>query len=189
MTFSKNILLGSKSPRRRQILSEMGIDFSVVKIDTDEDFDNIPSKQVAEFLSLKKSNAFLHLKDDQILITADTTVLCEDCILNKPENKAHAKEMLLQLSGKCHQVISGVTLRTLKETISFSDTTDVFVNTLSDEVIDYYIDNFNPYDKAGAYGIQEWFGHTQISKIIGSYTNVMGLPSEKLYRMLSRWKS
>jgi septum formation protein len=189
MVFLKDILLGSKSPRRRQILAEMNTDFTVVNIDTDEYFEDIPIKQVAEFLSRKKSNAYLKLDENQILITADTTVLCGDQILNKPENEAQAKEMLLQISGKCHQVITGVTVRSTDKIISFSDTTDVFVNPLTDDVIDYYIQNFKPYDKAGAYGIQEWFGHTQISKIVGSYTNVMGLPSEQLYRILSSWES
>lgn len=181
------ILLGSQSPRRKQILEEMNLKFKVVSIDTDENFENIPAIEVAKYLAKKKSLAYKDLINGQLLITADTTVICDNLVLNKPGNEAHAKEMLLQLSNKMHQVITGVAVRTTEKFLSFSDTTEVYVNTLTEKTINFYVEEYKPFDKAGAYGIQEWFGHTQISKIIGSYTNVMGLPSESLFKTLQNW--
>lgn len=179
------LILASKSPRRQQILKEMGFEFDVLNLDVDENFEGVEAKSVAAYLSLKKSMAYHQLGKNEILITADTTVLCEGAILNKPANRKEAKEMLEKLAGKSHWVITGVTIRTNEQIDTFDVKTEVTVRYLNEKDISFYIDKFKPYDKAGAYGIQEWFGHTQISKIDGSFTNVMGLPSQKLFQKLT----
>lgn len=179
------IILASKSPRRQQILKEMGFEFDVLNLDVDENFEGVKAESVAAYLSKKKSLAYHQLGKNEILITADTTVFCEGEILNKPANNKEAKEMLEKLSGKSHWVITGVTVRTQENSETFDEKTAVSVGNLTKNDITFYIEKFKPFDKAGAYGIQEWFGHTQITGIDGSFTNVMGLPSQKLFQKLT----
>lgn len=175
-------LLGSKSPRRRELLTGMDISFQVVDIDSDEIIDDgVANSEAARFLAEKKSKAFNGELESDILITADTVVLCNGELLNKPEHKEDAERMLTTLSGNEHQVITGVALRSSDRLHSFDVKTSVFFNVLSTFEKDYYIERYKPYDKAGAYGIQEWIGMIGISSINGCYYNVMGLPVSKLY--------
>ncbi len=182
------LFLGSQSPRRQQLLSEMGLEFSVLNIDDLEEKypKKLTSREVPTYLSNLKAKAIYELMPDKkgILITADTIVVIDDVILGKPLNREEAKRMLAKLSGNTHAVVTGVTLKSSLKTISFSDTTQVTFRKLTEIEIDYYVDNYSPYDKAGAYGIQEWIGIVGISRIAGSYFNVVGLPTEKLYREL-----
>lgn len=182
------LFLGSQSPRRQQLLSEMGLEFSVLNIDDLEEKypKKLTSREVPTYLSNLKAKALYELMPDKkgILITADTIVVIDDVILGKPLNREEAKRMLAKLSGNTHAVVTGVTLKSRLKTISFSDTTQVTFRKLTEIEIDYYVDNYSPYDKAGAYGIQEWIGIVGISRIAGSYFNVVGLPTEKLYREL-----
>ncbi len=182
------IILASASPRRRQLLQELGVQFSVQPRDVAEHFDdNLSPQQVAEHLSELKALAFAEeeLKDKTIVITADTVVTLDGAILGKPKGVAEAKEMLRTLSGRSHQVITGVTLRSATKMKTFSVSTNVFFKELSEDEIDYYVTVFKPFDKAGAYGIQEWIGHAAVEHIEGSYFNVMGLPVHRLYEELS----
>ena len=182
------IILASASPRRRQLLQELGIQFSVQPRDVAEHFDDgLSPQQVAEHLSELKALAFAEeeLKDKTIVITADTVVTLDGAILGKPKNFAEAKDMLRTISGRSHQVITGVTLRSATKMKTFSVSTNVFFKELSEDEIDYYVTVFKPFDKAGAYGIQEWIGHAAVEHIEGSYFNVMGLPVHRLYEELS----
>ncbi len=182
-----SIILASKSPRRQQLLKEMGFSFIIKTKDVNEDFpESLSNSEVALFLCEKKASSFSEseISDNEVLITADTIVCLGNEILNKPDNRDHAIEMLTQLSGKMHEVITGVCLKSNAKRHSFIDITKVYFKPLSQSQIFYYVDNFEPYDKAGAYGIQEWIGLTGIEKIEGSYFNVVGLPTEKLYRAL-----
>jgi septum formation protein len=184
------IILASASPRRKQLLEEMGFQFSVQPISMNEVYpDNLEPPQVAEYLSAMKANAFPDnlIGEYSLIVTADTIVSLDGNILGKPETKAQAVEILQQLSGKVHEVITGVTFRTKQKSHTFSVTTKVFFKTLYPSEIDYYIDTYKPFDKAGAYGIQEWIGHVAIEKIEGSYFNVMGLPTHSLYQELSKF--
>lgn len=182
----KTLILGSKSPRRKELLEGLGIQFETRTKEVEETFSpEINPYKVAEFLAEKKASAFVNeLNQDDIVITSDTIVLCEGEILGKPKNVEDAFRMLTKLSGKSHEVITGVCLKSLNKTISFSDTTKVWFNPLSTDEINYYISNYKPYDKAGSYGIQEWIGYIGISKIEGTYFNVMGLPVNLLYKRL-----
>lgn len=184
----KRILLASHSPRRRELIAMLGIDFSIAElIEVDESYPaDMPADTVAEYISRKKAEAYAAtLTADTILITADTIVLVDGEILGKPHSEASAKEMLRKLSGKSHKVITGVTLSTVDAIQSFSAVTTVNFDNLSDKEIEYYIENYHPFDKAGAYGIQEWIGAAGIKGIEGSYYNVMGLPVHQLYKFLS----
>ena len=180
------LILGSQSPRRKQLLEGLDIEFEVRTIEIDETFpDDIPQNTVAEYLAREKGKAHLSsMNENELIITSDTVVVCDNQILGKPKNRVHAQEMLRMLSGKTHQVITGVCLTSKDKTVSFSDVTKVVFKNLTDEQIDYYIDKYQPFDKAGGYGIQEWIGYTGISSIEGSYFNVMGLPVAKLYDVL-----
>jgi septum formation protein len=181
------ILLASKSPRRQQLLKEMGIQFEVRLKSVDESFDtSLTKEEVALFLCEKKANAFSadEIKNDELLITADTIVCLGDEILNKPDNRAHAIEMIRKLSGKKHEVITGICLRSAEKMRSFYVSTDVYFKNLTLQEIEFYVDNFKPFDKAGSYGIQEWIGFIGIDKIDGSYFNVVGLPTASLYEEL-----
>lgn len=182
----KTLILGSKSPRRKELLEGLGIQFETRTKEVEETFSSeINPYKVAEFLAEKKASSFVNeLNQDDIVITSDTIVLCEGEILGKPKNVEDAFRMLTKLSGKSHEVITGVCLKSLNKTISFSDTTKVWFNPLSTDEINYYISNYKPYDKAGSYGIQEWIGYIGISKIEGTYFNVMGLPVNLLYKRL-----
>ena len=181
------IILASKSPRRQELLSGMGIDFRVVLKEVDESYpENLSPSEIALYISEKKAKAFDESITNEIVITADTIVSIDGRILGKPEGEDHASEMLTLLSGKKHEVITGVSLLKAHKIHSFYDTTEVYFNHLSPEQIHYYIRNYKPLDKAGAYGIQEWIGFIAINKIVGSYPNVVGLPTQRLYEELMK---
>jgi len=184
-----NIILASKSPRRQYLLKELGLDFKLQTKDTEESFSNtLKAQEIPLYLCEKKAKAFeLDLKDRDLLITADTIVWVEDQVLNKPEDHNDAVRMLKLLSGKKHQVYTGVCLTSKQKTKSFFAVTDVYFKNLSDDEIEYYIKNYNPYDKAGAYGAQEFIGYIAIEKIEGSFFNVMGLPIRELYDELLKF--
>lgn len=184
----KKIILASKSPRRQMILTEAGIDFTVKPVEILEDhFVNLPIDEVAQHIAEQKAKQFPYLKENEIVIAADTTVIINDTILGKPKDAEEAKQMLSSLSGKSHHVTTGVCVKDRHQVDSFSDTTMVHFKTLTDKEIDYYIKNFEPFDKAGAYGIQEWIGMIGVSRIEGSYFTVMGLPIHKLYSALLKY--
>lgn len=181
-----HILLASKSPRRRELLHQLRIPFNVVTVGVREEYpDTLPAIEVAEYLSRLKAKAYNDcLDENDLLITADTIVVSEGKIYGKPENHDDAVDMLRNLSGKTHQVATGVTLTSICKSVSFTVVTDVKFAEISDDDIRYYVDNFNPTDKAGAYGIQEWIGCIAVESINGSYYNVMGLPVHRLYHEL-----
>lgn len=183
-----NIILASDSPRRKQLLEAMGVTFTVFTKPVPEDYPaDLPATEVAEYLSRKKGEAYLpDLKPRDLIITADTTVVVGDLILNKPQDATDAQRMLQMLSGRSHQVITGVNLTTQYKTHSFSDLTTVVFRTLTDQEIDRYIQQYQPYDKAGGYAIQEWIGMVGIEKIEGSYFTVVGLPTHLLYEQLHK---
>ena len=179
-----NLILASASPRRRQLLADCGLNFTLAeKFECDESFPaDMPACEVAQYLSKIKSNAYPNeLADSDIVLTADTVVIAEDKILGKPADKTEATVMLSMLSARKHIVTTGVTIRSKRLSHSFSVTSTVSFRALSNEEIDYYIETYKPYDKAGAYGIQEWIGYVAIEGIEGSFFNVMGLPVQRLY--------
>ncbi len=180
------IILASRSPRRQQLLRELGLRFDVVTKDYPETYpENLTGEEIAIFLSKAKADYFKNdIAYNEIIITADTIVWCNGRVLGKPEDKYEAAEMIRDLSGNTHEVITGVTLLSTKRERTFSDTTKVTFDALTDAEINYYIERFRPYDKAGAYGIQEWIGIAGCSRIEGSYFNVVGLPVQKLYKEL-----
>lgn len=185
MKFSKNIILASQSPRRSEILRNAGIPFEVMAKPIEEDFPtDINPALVAEFLAGNKANEFKEIAKNQLVITADTVVICNGQILNKPQDKAEAVKMLTALSGRKHEVITGVCFKSFDDTFSFSDSTQVYFSELSMPEIEFYIENYRPFDKAGAYGVQDFIGMVGIEKIVGSYFNVMGLPIHKIYSHL-----
>lgn len=184
------VLLASNSPRRKELLQGIDIDFEIkVLPDIDESYPaNLPVEEVAEFIAKKKAGSYTNnLKEDELLITADTVVILDGAIFGKPNNKDEAKEMLTALSGKTHRVISGVCLATLKKQISFSATSEVLFSELTSQEIKYYIDRYSPFDKAGSYGIQEWIGYIGVEHLRGSYFNIMGLPIQRLYQELKNF--
>lgn len=180
------IILASKSPRRQQLLSDLGLNFKVESMDVAEDFPaGMPISEVSVYLAELKAEAFLpQLKANQLVITADTIVCLDNKVLNKPTDHSDGFRMLRNLSGKKHQVLTGVCLLTSEKRVSFYTSTDVWFKQLSDDEIHYYLENYQPYDKAGAYGIQEWIGYIGIYRIEGSFFNVMGLPVQCLYEHL-----
>ena len=181
------LILASASPRRRELLAACDLDFVLAeKFECEESFPaDLEADKVAEYLSQLKSNAYPHaLGEKDILLTADTVVILGDKILGKPKDSADAERMLKMLSGATHKVVTGVTLRTAKQTISFSAESLVSFRTLEAEEISYYVEKYRPLDKAGAYGIQEWIGYIGIEGIEGSFYNVMGLPVQRLYSAL-----
>jgi len=181
----KKIILASRSPRRQMILTEAGIDFIVKPVEVSEDYHSmLPAEDVAKYLAEKKAKQFPFLHKNEIVITADTTVVINGTILGKPHSAAEAAVMLTSLSGKIHNVISGVCIKSMNKVVSFDDDTRVFFRSLTDKEIEFYIEHYKPFDKAGAYGIQEWIGMIGIRKIEGSYFNVMGLPIHKVYSAL-----
>ena len=178
------IILASKSPRRHELLKLMGLDFTIELKEVDESYpDGLSPAEIAVYVAVQKAKAFGNVPG-KIVITSDTIVALNGEILGKPNDRAHAKEMLKTLSGNKHEVYTGVTL--VKEEVmhSFYDVTEVFCRAVSEEEIDFYIDNFKPFDKAGSYGIQDYWGLAVVQRINGSYTNVMGLPTEKLFEAL-----
>ena len=188
--FSKVIVLASKSPRRAQLLRDAGFNFRIHQMDVNEDFSSdMPVAEVAAYLAEKKATAadLGIINENEILLTADSVVVINNQILNKPGSKEEAYEMLQLLSDKTHIVYTGVCLRNMDKKVVFSNQTNVTFGTLSDHEINYYIDQFNPMDKAGSYGIQEWIGFCKIRKIEGEYATVMGLPVYAIYEELLKF--
>lgn len=184
--FKYKIILGSGSPRRQQLMEDAGYAFRVQSLNADESFPgDLQGADIARYLCEKKAEAYPDkLKDDELLITADTIVWVRDTVLNKPGSEFEAKQMLRLLSGKMHQVFTGVCISGADRKTSFTDETKVWFKELSDEEIDFYIKNYKPFDKAGSYGAQDWLGLIGVTKIEGSYFNVMGLPVHRLYEAL-----
>lgn len=186
-----NIILSSNSPRRKELLAGLGIPFEVkVLPDIDESYpDSMEADKVSEYIAIKKAAAYNDfLTEGNLVLTADTTVILGKEIMGKPVDAADASRMLHELSGKTHQVVTGVCLTMVGEQRHFSVITDVTFKKFSDEEIDYYITNYKPFDKAGAYGIQEWIGYIGCTKLEGSYFNVMGLPVQRIYQELLKLK-
>ena len=184
------LILASQSPRRRQLLSDAGIEFTLAdRFECDETFpQDMPAEDVAEYLSRLKSEAYPEpLAEGDILLTADTVVIANNRVLGKPLDRAEAIEMISLLSGCDHEVITGCTLRTATRQRSFSVRSKVHFRALDREEIEYYVDCYRPFDKAGAYGIQEWIGYVGIEGIEGSFYNVMGLPVQRLYSILKEF--
>lgn len=184
-----NVILASNSPRRKELLAGLGIDFKVVVLKgIDESFpDTLHVEDVAQYIAEKKAKAYKSLLDDNnLIITADTVVIVGDDILGKPENADEAKDMLRSISGKTHSVVTGVCITAHDHHTSFSVKTEVTFAPLSDDEIDYYVETYKPFDKAGAYGIQEWIGYIGVTSLSGSYYNVMGLPVQRIYNELKR---
>ena len=183
------LILASNSPRRRQLLTELGLTFEIRLLDVDEDFPpHLRRAEVAEFLAARKATAYLAgLAADEVLLTADTIVCLENDVLNKPADRAEAQHMLGRLQGRAHDVFTGVCLRTGDgRQVVFSDRTTVHFRTLTPAEIDAYIDTCQPYDKAGAYGAQDWLGLAAIDRLEGSYFNVMGLPTHRVWAELKK---
>jgi septum formation protein len=183
------LILASQSPRRHEMLKELGLIFEIRTKEVEEIYpEGLEPEQIPVYLSELKAKAFEEdIKSNELVITADTIVCVDDWILGKPKDREDAVKMLNALSNRSHQVISGVCLMSKEKKVSFSTTTNVHFKALSDEEIDYYIDNYKPFDKAGAYGIQEWIGFIGIDGIEGSYFNVVGLPIQRMYQELSKF--
>ncbi|MBQ4200966.1 MAG: septum formation protein Maf [Bacteroidales bacterium] len=187
---SKRIILGSGSPRRRELLAGLDVDFTVDTANTFEESvpDGARPEDVPLLMSEGKSHGFHRpLEDDELLITADTVVIVDSRVLGKPHGREQAIEMLRELSGREHEVVSAVTFRSTAKELSLKDTTKVFVSPLSDEEIAYYVDTYRPFDKAGGYGIQEWLGFAAIGRIEGSFYNVMGFPVHRVWELLRQF--
>ena len=186
-----HIILGSGSPRRKEIFSILGFDFQVKTFPTEEVYpEDLEKKQVSEFLAVQKAAAFKDLLENDkkaIVITSDTTVVTGNEILGKPNGRDGAIAMLKKLSGKKHTVYSGVCIKNHEKEVSFTAYSDVWFRELSEEEIVFYVDKFSPFDKAGSYAVQEWIGAAAIAKIEGSYYNVVGLPSQMLYKELEKF--
>ena len=184
------LLLASKSPRRQELLRQLGLEFTVRTLDTDESFPaDIHWKEVAKYIAIKKARAFEGNLTSELVLTADTVVVLEGKILGKPSSREEAIEMLQLLSGRKHEVITGVAILSSSGVTSFDDTTNVFFRELNEPEIEHYVDTYQPYDKAGAYGIQEWLGMVAIEKIEGNYFNVMGLPVHKVHTALTGYRN
>lgn len=182
------IILASNSPRRRELLAGLGLAFEVRVLEgVDERYpESLPADDVAEYIAAEKAEAYRSvMQPDELLITADTVVICDGEVLGKPVDEADACRMLRQLSGKTHHVVTGVCLTTTNDQRRFSVTTEVTFKPLTDSEIRYYVDNYHPLDKAGAYGIQEWIGYIGCTGLRGSYYNVMGLPVQRIYTELA----
>lgn len=182
-----HIILASNSPRRRELLGGLGIKYEVkVLPDIEENYPaDLPVAQIAEYIAKEKADAYRELMEQtDLIITADTIVVAGDEVMGKPVDADDARRMLHKLSGRTHQVITGVCLTTTDKQRAFSVTTDVTFKQLTDEEIDYYIRTYRPFDKAGAYGIQEWIGYVGVTGLNGSYFNVMGLPVQRIYNEL-----
>ncbi|TPE45871.1 Maf family nucleotide pyrophosphatase [Pontibacter mangrovi] len=185
MNLQRPLLLASNSPRRKELLSSLGLKYEVLVKEVDEDFpEHLKREEIAEFLASHKADHYISDITNEALITADTIVCLGERVLNKPADYAEAKEMLQALSGTHNEVITGVCILTKERKTVFHDTTKVYFKQLSEAEIDHYITHYKPYDKAGAYGIQEWIGMIGIERIEGSYFNVVGLPVQKLYAKL-----
>jgi septum formation protein len=187
--FFFNIILGSSSPRRNELLKSLGFDFVINPSYADEDYPlNLKGHEIPVFLAEKKASSFNGvLTETDLLITADTIVWCEGEIFNKPINFEEGKLMLQTLSGKMHEVFTAVCLKSANKQIIFYDATKVYFKKFTNEEIEYYLNKYKPYDKAGSYGVQEWIGYIGIEKIEGSFYNVMGLPVKKLHEELMKF--
>lgn len=183
-----HIILASGSPRRQQFFKDLDLDFEIRLKEIEEVFPNtLKGEEITNYLSILKANAFEgELQDNELLITSDTIVWHKNCPLGKPKDAEDAFEILKSLSNNTHEVITSVCFKTKNKTEVISETTKVTFNALSDEAIQYYLDKYQPFDKAGAYGIQEWIGFIGVSKIEGSYTNVMGMPTDKVFDYLNK---
>ena len=183
----KNIILASGSPRRQQFFKEMDLNFSIQLKDVEEIYPNhLKAEEITNFLAELKANAFENeLKENDILVTSDTIVWHNDKALGKPKDKEDAFAILKSLSNATHEVITSVCFKTKNKTELISEITKVTFNPLTDAVIDYYLEHYKPFDKAGAYGIQEWIGFIGVAKVEGSYTNVMGMPTDKVFEYLN----
>ena len=186
-----HIILASNSPRRRELLSGLGLDYEVRTLPgIDESYpDTLEGEEIPVYISSKKASAYLDaLKENELLITADTIVWLDGRVLGKPSDEEEARQMLRDLSGHTHQVITGVTLATTSFQKSFASVSQVTFATLTEEEINYYVAHYHPMDKAGSYGVQEWIGFIGVGRIEGSYFNVMGLPVQRLYRELKEMR-
>lgn len=183
------IILASRSPRRQQLLRDLGLDFEVVNREYDETFpEGLCGDEIARYVAHEKAVTFRNeIAENEIVITADTIVWCNNKVLGKPRDSEDAERILNEISGNTHEVITGVSIFSLSKEVTFTVTTKVTFEILSDEELKYYIENFSPYDKAGAYGIQEWIGIIACSHIEGSYFNVVGLPVQRLYKELQNF--
>ena len=181
-----NIILASVSPRRQAFFKELNLDFTIQVKAVDETYpSNLKRSEITDYLSQLKASVFVDLDENDILITSDTIVWKDEKALGKPKDFGEAKEMLQNLSGEMHEVITSVCFTSKEFQITVNDVTKVWFKKLSDEEIDFYINNYKPFDKAGSYGIQEWIGYIGIEKIEGCYFNVMGLPTRLVYKTLS----
>lgn len=182
------IILASNSPRRKELLAGLGVPFNVLVLkDIDESYpEDLPVEDIAEYIAVKKASAY-DVTTGNTVLTADTVVVCEGEVMGKPTDGDDARRMLRKLSGKTHQVYTGVCLSSVEKRTHFSVCTDVTFKELRDEEIDHYIREYKPFDKAGAYGIQEWIGYIGITGINGSYYNVMGLPVQRIYEELKKF--
>ena len=186
------VILASNSPRRKELLGGLGIDFEVRTLQgIDESYPrNLKGEEIPIYISGKKAEAYHStIAEDEMVITADTIVYDAGQVLGKPANREDAINMLRQLSGHAHDVITGVSIVTKQKTVQFASVSKVHFTTLTDEEITYYVDHFKPFDKAGAYGIQEWIGYVAVTRIEGSYFNVMGLPIQRLYTELKKFEN
>lgn len=187
----KKIILASKSPRRRELLAGLDLDFEVKVIPgIAENYpDSLPLERIPQYIAAEKAEAYKGcIAPDEVLITADTVVILNDEIMGKPKDDAQAREMLHKLSGKTHQVTTGVCLTTVSSQKQFHVTSHVTFKLLSDDEIDYYVSHYHPLDKAGAYGIQEWIGYVGVTRLEGSFFNVMGLPVQRIWEELKTIK-
>jgi septum formation protein len=187
--FPYQLILGSNSPRRQELLKSLGFSFLNKPINADETFPvDLLAEEIPLFLAEKKADAYEEeLSENDILITADTIVWCEGKVFNKPANFVEGKKMLEALSGKMHEVYTGVCLKSGNKQTTFYDVSKVYFKKLKSEEIEYYLTNYSPYDKAGGYGVQDWLGYIGIDKIEGSFYNVMGLPVKELYEELIKF--
>ena len=184
---SYQLILASQSPRRKELLEGLGIPFCVHVIEgIDESFpEDLPIEDIPVYISKQKASVYAKcIAEDEVVLTADTVVVCQGQVLGKPKDEDDARRMLNLLSGRTHEVITGVTVKTREEEKSFSVVTEVQFKSLTPQEIDFYIRRFKPFDKAGAYGIQEWIGYIGVISIRGSYFNVMGLPVQRIYEEL-----
>lgn len=182
------IILASGSPRRQQFLKDLGLDFTIELREIEEIYPKeLKGSKITDYLAELKASQFNDLAENDILITSDTIVWINDKAIGKPKDRNDAVKIFRELSGKKHQVITSICIKTTSEIKIINDITDVYFKELSDEEINFYIDNFHPYDKAGGYGIQDWIGYIGVEKIEGSFFNVMGLPVHKLYTELSKF--
>ena len=185
-----NIIIASNSPRRKELLSGLNIPYEIKTLpDIDESYpDSLAGEDIAIYIAKEKANAYLdQLDENTLLITADTIVLLDGKVYGKPSDETDAKQMLRDLSGKTHQVITGVCITTKDKQVSFGVSSEVRFSKLDDDEIEYYVSNYKPFDKAGAYGVQEWIGYVAVEYISGSYFNIMGLPIQRLYRELKKF--